>query len=67
MYRTEVDRLTSEIHEVNAQLRDARNESERTKQELSDVLRTAKLDKNSDDVIGQLNEQLKSLHQQVRS
>lgn len=65
MYKSEVERLTSEVHEVNAQLRGARNESERTKQELDEVLRTAKLDRESENVMGQLHDQLKSLHQQV--
>ena len=65
MYKTEVERLTSQIHEVNAQLRDAKKESERTKQELDEILRTAKLDRESENAIGQLHDQLKSLQQQV--
>ena len=65
MYKTEVERLTSQIHEVNAQLRDAKKESERTKQDLDEILRTAKLDRESENAIGQLHDQLKSLQQQV--
>ena len=65
MYKTEVERLTSQIHEVNAQLRDAKKESERTKQEMDEILRTAKLDRESENAIGQLHDQLKSLQQQV--
>ena len=64
-YKSETERLTLELGELRGQLRVARETADRSKAQLGEVLKTAKIDQSSDDVIEQLHEQLRSLHKQV--
>lgn len=63
--KSETERLTLELGELRGQLRTARETSDASKAQLSEVLKTANLNQSSEDPVGQLNDQLKSLNQQV--
>lgn len=63
--QSDVASLSAQVSCQEAQLADAKDRAQQDRLQLSDVLRTARLDAKSDDALQQLNEQLKSLKQQV--
>ena len=64
-YKMETERLSAQVEELTTRLHASDEKLEKQKQQLNDVLRTAKLDANSDDALDQLGEQLRALQKQV--
>lgn len=65
--KCEVSSLSAQVNCLEAQLADARERAQQDRLQLNDVLRTARLDAKSDNALQQLNDQLKSLKQQVKN
>lgn len=58
--------VSTSLELLTKQLRDAEKRSETDRLQLLEVLKTAKLNSGSEDALVQLNEQLKTLKQQVK-